>query len=157
MSEQAAPVPGGTEGRHCAAPGTSSAASVPPLVPGAVPPGTERSGAALVPLSAASRASAALRYHAGELWLNPGRLLYTLYHGRPRSMAAHIDGTKSLGWVPPEMTGKPRTFLAVAGISWRMTAGLLLKNLGNGISAAGDSFFAALALIAAVILLIVLL
>ena len=127
--------------------------AVSPRVSASVSP----AASAAVPLSVASRASVALRHHARGLWLDPGRLLHSLYHGRPGSMAMHIAGTKSLGWVPPDMTGKPRTFLAVAGIAYRLTIGLLLKNLGNGISAAADSFFVALALIAAVVLLIILL
>lgn len=119
--------------------------------------GSEPEPVAVVPMRRVERAGNALRRHAAELWLHPDRLLHSLYHGRPGSMAGHIAGTRSLRWVPPDMTGKPRTFLVVAGIAYRMTAGLLLKNLGNGISAAGDSFFVALALIAAVVALIVLL
>lgn len=121
------------------------------------PPEAVAKAVAVVPMRRIERAGNALGRHAAELWLHPDRLLHSLYHGKPGSMAGHIASTKSLGWVPPDMTGKSRTFWTWAGVIYRMTIGLLLKNLGNGISAAGDCFFVAVPLIAAVILLIVLL
>lgn len=150
MSEHAAPVPGGTEGRHCAAP-------VPPPVPDPVPPGTERHSAALVPLSAASRASAALRHHARGLWLDPGRLLHSLYHGKPGSMAEHMAYLKSAAWVPEEMTGKPRQFLVIAGIAYHVLIAWPLKLVAKAIDSAADRPLRLIGLIALSAVLIVLL
>lgn len=149
MSEHAAPVPGGAEGRHSAAP-------VPPPVPGPVPPGTAPASAALVPLSAASRASAALRHHAGELWLHPDRLLHSLYHGKPGSMAEHMAYLKSAAWVPEEMTGKPRTFLAAAGIAYHVIVAWPLKLAAKAIDSAADRPLRLTAFAAFLVLFIVL-
>jgi hypothetical protein len=62
---------------------------------------------------------------AGQLWLNPGRLGHTLYHGKPSSMAEHVAYVKSRAWVPPELDGKPAAFIAVTGIVLYSIAGIL--------------------------------
>lgn len=152
MSEQAAPVPGadGTAGRHSAvlAPGTGAAP---------VPPGTAPDSAALVPLSAASRASAALCRHARGLWLDPGRLLHSLYHGKPGSMAEHMAYLKSAAWVPEEMTGRPREFLAAAGIAYHVLIAWPLKLAAKAIDSAADRPLRLAGLAVLVLALIVLL
>lgn len=147
-----------------AVPGTGTGTDRMPPRPAPVPDaGTERGTAVLapagtaVPMPAAVRAGTALRYHVRELWLNPGRLLHSLYHGEPGSMARHMAHVKSMPWVPPEMTGKPRTFLAVAGVAYQMTIGALLKNGGNLLSAAAPHPLAVLAIVIFVVILIVLL
>lgn len=150
MSEHAAPVPGGTERRNSAAP-------VPPPVPGPVPPCTERSSAALVPVSAASRASAALRHHVRELWLDPGRLLHSLYHGKPGSMAEHMAYLKSAAWVPEEMTGRPRAFLVAAGIAYHVLIAWPLKLAAKAIDSAADRPLRLAGLIALAVILFILL
>lgn len=110
-----------------------------------------------VPMSAAVRASTALRYHARELWLNPGRLLHSLYHGKPGSMAEHVAYLKSAAWVPEEMTGRPRAFLAAAGIAYHVIVAWPLKLAAKAVDSAADRPLRLAGLIALAIVLIVLL
>ena len=66
--------------------GDAGSDTVSPRVSASVSP----AASGLVPLSVGRRTATALRHHAGELWLDPGRLLHSLYHGRPGSMAEHM-------------------------------------------------------------------
>lgn len=140
-----------------AVPGTGDASAP---VPDA---GTERSTAVLapagtpVPVPAIARAGTAIRYHARELWLNPGRLLHSLYHGRPGSMAGHMAYLKSAAWVPEEMTGRPRAFLVVAGIAYQLIIAWPLMAAAKAIGAAAPHPLCMLAIAIFVVALIVLL
>lgn len=122
--------------------------------------GTERSTAVLapagtpVPVPAIARAGTAIRYHARELWLNPGRLLHSLYHGRPGSMAGHMAYLKSAAWVPEEMTGRPRAFLVVAGIAYHVLIAWPLKLAAKAIDSAADRPLRLAALAAFLVLLL---
>ena len=98
----------------------------------------ETGSAAIVPMSAAARTASALRHHAGELWTDPGRLLHSLYHGKPGSMAEHMTYLKSAAWVPPEMDGKPRQFLVIAGIAYHVLIAWPLKLAAKAIDSAAD-------------------
>ena len=151
MSEQAAQDPhtGGTEGRHSAAPGTSSATSV--------PPGTVPASAALVPLSAASRVGAALARHAADLWLHPDRLLYVMWHGKPESMAEHRAYMKSRAWVPPGMDGGAEKAVTGAGLFYHLLIGRPLLAVANTVGGAAVRPLRLLCLLAFVAALIVLL
>lgn len=133
MSEQAAPVPhaGGTEGRHSAAPRTGISAA--PVPGGTVPPGT-----ALVRMSAAERAGKSLAHHARELWLNPGRLLYVLWNGKPESMGEHFAYMKSGAWVPEEIDGPLAKVLITAGLAFHLIVAWPLKAAAKSLDAAAS-------------------
>jgi hypothetical protein len=118
---------------------------------------TETGSGAVVRTPAARRAAAALRYHARELWLNPGRLLHSLYHGKPGSMAEHMAYLKSAAWVPEEMTGKPRAFLVWTGIAYQLIIAWPLMAAAKAIGAAAPHPLCMLAIAVFVIALIVLL
>ena len=84
-----------------------------------------------VPLSPVERTRLAVAHWAGiavngagQLWLHPGRLGHTLYHGKPSSMAEHVAYVKSRAWVPPELDGKLAAFIAGAGIVFYSIAAL---------------------------------
>ena len=62
---------------------------------------------------------------AGQLWLNPGRLGHSLYHGKPGSLAEHRAYIKSRAWVPPELDGKAAKVIGGAGVVFYTIAGLL--------------------------------
>jgi len=128
--------------------------AVSPLLPASVSADT---APAAVPLSVASRVGAALRHHARGLWLDPGRLLHSLYHGKPGSMAEHMAYLKSAAWVPEEMTGRPRRFLIVAGIAYHVLIGWPLKLAAKAIDSAADRPLRLLALVIFAVALIVLL
>lgn len=124
-----------------------------PRAPVSVSPATS----ALAPLSVGRRTGTALRHHAAGLWLDPGRLLHSLYHGRPGSMAEHMAYLKSAAWVPEEMTGRPRAFLVIAGIAYHVLIAWPLKLAAKAIDSAADRPLRLAALAVLVILLIVLL
>jgi hypothetical protein len=96
-------------------PGTGDAAPVlalaSPVVPMTVP---ERAGAM------ARRAAGAAAEAARELWLDPGRLLHSLVHGKAESMKEHQTHIQSRAWVPEGMTGRPEKAVVAAGISYHL-------------------------------------
>lgn len=100
--------------------------------------GGEPETVAVVPMRRAARAGNAVRRHVYELWLHPDRLLHSLYHGRPGSMAGHMAYLKSTAWVPEEMTGRPRQFLIVAGIAYHLVIAWPLKLAAKAIDSAAD-------------------
>ena len=128
--------------------------AVSPRLPASVSAGT---APAAVPLSVASRTAATLRHHARGLWLDPGRLLYVMWHGKPGSMAEHTAYLKSAAWVPEEMTGRPRAFLIAAGIAYHVLIGWPLKLAAKAIDSAAGRPLRLLALVIFVTALIVLL
>lgn len=99
---------------------------------------TETGKGAVIPVRRAERAGNALCRHAAELWLHPDRLLHSLYHGRPGSMAEHMAYLKSAAWVPEEMTGRPRAFLVIAGIAYHVLIAWPLKLAAKAIDSAAD-------------------
>ncbi len=119
--------------------------------------GSDPEPVAVVPMHVAERAGTALRHHARELWLNPDRLLHSLYHGKPGSMAEHMAYLKSAAWVPEEMTGKPRTFLVWAGIAYQLVIAWPLMAAAKALGAAAPHPLCMLALIVLGVILIVLL
>lgn len=152
MSTDHGPVPGPETG-------TGGVAPRPAPVPGAntgdgtavlAPVGTP------VPSSAVARTGTALGYHVRELWLNPGRLLHSLYHGKPGSMAEHMAYLKSAAWVPEEMAGKPRAFLVAAGIAYHVLIAWPLKLAAKAIDSAADRPLRLAAFAAFLVLFIVL-
>ena len=76
---------------------------------------------------AVSRRAGTVAAGAGRLWLNPGRVLHSLRHDEPETMAEHRAYIRSRAWVPPELTGKPATVIAVAGFMYHVLIGLPLK------------------------------
>lgn len=140
--------------------GTGGLASRPAPVP---VPSTEDGTAVLapvgtpVPSSAMARAGTALRYHARELWLDPGRLLHSLYHGRPLSVAGYAAYVKSAAWVPKGMTGKPRTFWTWAGFIYQALIGCPLTLVGKALGAAAPYPLAVIGIAVFAVILIVLL
>lgn len=94
--------------------------------------------APLVPLSVASRVGTGLRHHARGLWLDPGRLLHSLYHGKPGSMAENVAYLKSAAWVPEELDGRPRQFLVIAGIAYHLIVAWPLKLAAKSVDSAAD-------------------
>jgi hypothetical protein len=71
-------------------------------------------------MSAARRAGSAVAKAAGELWLHPDRLVHSLLHGRPESVAEHFAYMKSRAWVPEELEGRKAAFIAWAGIAYHV-------------------------------------
>lgn len=118
---------------------------------------TETGSGAVVPMRSAERVAAALCRHAAELWLHPDRLLHSLYHGKPGSMAEYMAYVKSLAWVPPEMTGRWRAFFVITGIAYLLTIGMLLKAFAKALDAAAPHPLCMLAITVLVVALIVLL
>lgn len=126
---------------HGAVPGTEGGTGRPLLRPAPVPDVSTAVPAPVgtpVPVPATARAGTALGYYARGLWLNPGRLLYSLYHGKPGSMAEHVQYMKSAAWVPEEMTGKPRAFLIAAGIAYHALIAWPLKLAAKSVDSAAD-------------------
>lgn len=114
----------------------ASVASLPSVAP---------AGASVAPLNVGDRSGVALRAAAGAaagvargLWLDPGRLLHVLYHGRPGSMSEHMAYLKSAAWVPEEMTGRPRAFLVAAGVAYHVIVAWPLKLAAKAIDSAAD-------------------
>jgi hypothetical protein len=144
----APPVPGGTVPPSSAAPepGTSAA-----LVP----------GASAAPLTVADRAGGAARRVAGaaaELWLHPDRLVHSVWHGRPGSMADHRAYVKSRAWVPPEMTGNPEKAVVIAGIAYHLVIARPLKLAAKTLDASADRplrLFGLIAFLAFLVLLLI--
>ena len=100
---------------------------------------------AVVPMQASERAGNAVRRGAGtaariagRLWLNPGRVGHALWNGKPETMAEHFAHVKSRAWVPPEMTGKPATFIALAGIAYHLLIGCPVKAVARTVDAAAE-------------------
>jgi hypothetical protein len=69
-------------------------------------------------MSAARRAGSAVAKAAAELWLHPDRLVHSLLHGRPESVAEHFAYMKSRAWVPEELEGRKAAFIAWAGLAY---------------------------------------
>jgi hypothetical protein len=89
------------------------------------------SGAEVVPLTPAERTRLTVTHWAstaangaGRLWLDPGRLGHSLYHGKPGSLAEHRAYIKSRAWVPPELDGKAAKVTAGAGVVFYTIAGI---------------------------------
>jgi hypothetical protein len=57
---------------------------------------------------------------AYELWLHPDRLVHSLWHGRPESVAEHFAYMKSRAWVPEELEGRKASFIAWAGLAYHV-------------------------------------
>ena len=75
---------------------------------------------------------------AGKLWLNPGRVLHVLWHGKPESMAEHRAYVKSRAWVPPELTGKSAAVITVAGILYHLLIARPVKTAARIVDGAAD-------------------
>ena len=126
--------------------GAAPAVSVVPDAGGdTTPASVSASGAEVVPLSPAERTRLVVTHWAGlagngagQLWLNPGRLGHSLYNGKPGSLAEHRAYMKSRAWVPPELDGKPATFIAGAGIGYHLLVARPLKAAALTVSAAAD-------------------
>jgi len=119
--------------------------------------GNAAASAVAVPLSVAVRVGTSLQHHARGLWLDPGRLLHSLYHGKPGSMAEHLAYLKSAAWVPEEMTGRPRQFLIAAGIAYQLVVAWPLMAAAKALGAAAPYPLVMLGLAVFAVLLIVLL
>jgi hypothetical protein len=91
------------------------------------------------------------------LWLDPGRLLHSLWYGKPGSMAEHMAYLKSAAWVPQEMTGKWRAFFVIAGIAYQLIVAWPLMAAAKAVGAAAPYPLAMLGLAVLAIALIVLL
>lgn len=137
------PVTGSVTGRVTPSPET-------PAVPGNAAP------AVVVPVPAVVRVGIALRYHARELWLDPGRLLYVLWNGKPESMAEHFAYMKSGAWVPEEIDGPSAKALITAGLAFHLIVAWPLKAAAKSLDAAASRplRFAFLAVLVIAILLI---
>jgi hypothetical protein len=123
--------------------GTGTEDGTEPVVlrPAPVPdPGTEPGTPVLdpagtvEPMTVPERAGTAVRYRAArmaavayELWLHPDRLLHSIWHPRPETLAEHRVYIKSQAWVPPEMTGRAATVIRWAGIAYHVFIGHPLK------------------------------
>lgn len=118
--------------RPAPVPRGSTEAAVP--VPAGVRPVTVPERVAATVKRASTGALEAVR----ELWLREGRLLHVLWHGKPESMAEHRAYMKSRAWVPKEMTGKPATFFAWAGIIYHLIIARPLKAAAKTIDAAAS-------------------
>ena len=75
---------------------------------------------------------------AGQLWLNPGRVLHVLWHGKPESMAEHHAYVRSRAWVPRELSGKPAAVIAWAGIIYHLLIACPLKGAARIVDAAAE-------------------
>ena len=82
------------------------------------------------------------------------RSLYVLWQGKPGSMAEHRAYVKSRAWVPPELTGKPATVIARAGILYHLLIARPLKVVARTIDAAADRPLRLLMLIVFVLILL---
>ncbi len=100
---------------------------------------------AVVPMSARERTGSAVTHWAGtaadgagQLWLNPGRVLHVLWHGKPESMAEHRAYIRSRAWVPPELTGKSAAVITVAGILYHLLIARPVKTAARIVDGAAD-------------------
>ena len=121
------------------APGNADPVTQPlPALPG--PPGNPEAvtGSAAdalpVPLTLAERARLAVAGWAAtaasavrQLWLHPDRVLHSLWHPEPETMAEHRAYIRSRAWVPPGLDGRPAAVIAWAGIVYHILIGHPLK------------------------------
>jgi hypothetical protein len=91
---------------------------------------------------------------AGQLWLHPDRVIHSLWHGKPASMAEHRAYMKSRAWVPPELTGKPAAVIAWAGILYHLLIARPLKAVARTVDVAADRPLRLLMLIVFVLILL---
>jgi hypothetical protein len=138
-----APVPLGQDAGT--GPGTGAVPVLPAPVPMSVP---ERLRLAV------TRWAGTAAEGAGRLWLHPDRVIHSLWHGKPASMAEHRDYIKSRAWVPKELAGNPAKVIAVAGILYHLLIARPLKVVARTIDAAADRPLRLLMLIVFVLILL---
>jgi len=140
----------------------ASPATLPAPVEAGAGDGTEMQPVPVsVPMTVPERASLAARHWAtvaadgaGRLWLNPGRILYVLWHGQPESLAGHRVYVKSRAWVPPDLDGKAASFITGAGIVYHLLIARPLKTVCLIVSGAAERPLRLAGLIALLLVLI---
>lgn len=100
---------------------------------------------AVVPLTVPERASLAVTHWgstaangAGQLWLNPGRILHALWYGRPETMAEHRAYIKSRAWVPKELGGKSRKVVVFLGVAYHLLIARPIKAAARTVDASAE-------------------